>query len=722
MSETKKIDPSAHEQTSKLTKWKNEPTVMMLEDDLIAAKASHSSQVAKVKEWLDLRNVEGKARPKTKANRSKVQPKLIRKQAEWRYSALSEPFLNNDRLFTVKPVTFEDTKAAKQNERVLNHQFRTRMNRVKFIDEYVRTTVDEGTCYVRLGWRRETEKVQVQVPVWKFYEIETLQEMQTLQAAVEAAKADPRTFREQMPLEMQEAVKYFLETRIPTVAEITGYETVQEEKVLVNQPTADFVHYENIFIDPTCEGDIDRAQFIIVSWETSLAELKKDGRYKNLDNINWDDNNPLSIPDHQSNAVDPSFQFKDRARKRVVAYEYWGFYDVDGNDSLTPFVATWIGKTMIRMEENPFPDKKLPFVAVPYLPITRSITGEPDAELLADNQAVLGAMTRGMVDLMGRSAASQTGYAKGFLDPLNKRRMQNGDDYEFNMNIPPASGVHHHTYPEISQSALTITQMQNQEAESLTGVKAFSGGLSGEAYGDVAAGIRGMLDASSKREMGILRRLAMGMKQIGTKIMAMNQVFLTEAEVVRITNEEFVSIDRDDLAGNFDCEVDIATAEVDEAKSQDMAFMLQTLGNSVPFELTQMILTEIAELKRMPTLANRLANYKPQPDPMEQRLKELEIRKLELEIAEIESKAMLNMAKARESGSTADLKDLDFLEQESGTKHLRDLDKLGAQADANKELEITKAKLTPRKKEEQKPDIADAQRYVSATSGLTALV
>jgi hypothetical protein len=37
------------------------------------------------------------------------------------------------------------------------------------------------------------------------------------------------------------------------------------------------------------------------------------------------------------------------------------------------------------MEENPFPDKKLPFISVQYLPTRKSIYGEPDGALLEDN-------------------------------------------------------------------------------------------------------------------------------------------------------------------------------------------------------------------------------------------------------------------------------------------------------------------------------------------------
>lgn len=688
-------------QTKPLTKWEKEPDVLTLQKDLAMARQWNQEHVSRVDDWLNMRNIEGKYRPKVKKNQSSVQPKLIRRQAEWRYSALSEPFLSSEKMFTVSPETWEDVKAARQNEMLLNYQFRTKLNPVKFIDEYVRTTVDEGTCIIRLGWKRETKQVETEVPIWNYMQVEDPQFLEQLQQAIALKTQNPQGF-EDLPEEMKKAVEYTLESQIPVMAMNSGETTmVTEEKVIKNHPTLDILHYKNVFLDPSCEGDISKASFAILSFETSKAELMKDGRYTNLEQVLWSSQTPLHQPDHASN-TDDSAQFEDELRKRVVAYEYWGWYDVEGNGVLTPIVATWIGNVMIRMEENPFPDQELPLVIVPYLPIKRSVTGEPDAELLQENQAILGAVTRGMIDLMGRSANGQTGFAKGTLDVVNRRRYDKGDDYEFNPGSSPQAHIFQHTYPEIPNSAMNMLGLQNQEAESLSGVKAFSGGLSGEAYGDVAAGIKGMLDASAKREMSILRRLAQGMEEIGRKMAAMNAAFLEEDEVVQVTNEEFVKVSRDDLMGEFNYKVDIATSEVDESKAQDLGFMLQTLGNTVPWEITQSLLAEIARLKRMPALEHKIQQFKPEPDPVETKMKELEVAKLDAEINRIRSQTALDQAKAqseiadaRKVASEADLKDLDFVEQETGTKHERDMDRLSAQASANQDLEITKRILAP---------------------------
>jgi len=703
----------------KLTDWDNEPAVRDLKTDLENARSAHQSQMAKLRKWSDLLKVEGTERPVKRKNRSSVQPKLIRRQAEWRYAALTEPFLSSEKMFNVTPVTFEDSEAAKQNELLLNWQFRTKLNSVKFIDDYVRSVVDEGTCIVQTGWERKTVPFQEEVPEFQHIRITEQEDLDLLSQAISAKQANPREYEETAPPEVKAAVDYFEETQEATVARQIGTKTITTQKVILNHPTAVIMDPNNVLIDPSCEGDLNKAMFVIVSFETSQAELKKAGkRYKNLESIDWEGNTPLTQPDHVSRTPD-DFQFRDAMRKRVVAYEYWGFYDVNNTGELTPIVCTWIGNVMIRMEENPFPDKKLPFVAVPYMPVKRELYGEPDAEMLEDQQRILGAVTRGMIDLMGRSANAQKGYPKQWLDAVNKRRFENGQDYEYNPSVHPQQGIAEHKYPEIPRSALEMINLQNQEAEALTGVKSFSGGMSGETYGDVAAGIKGVLDAAAKREMAILRRLAKGMKEIGNKFIAMNGEFLSEKEVVRVTNSEFITVKRDELVGDFDLKVDISTAEIDNMKAQDLGFMLQTMGPSMPPEFSQMILGDIADLKRMPELAQRIRTYKPEPDPHVQQMQQLELMEKQKEIEKLDSEIALNLAKAQEAQAKKDLTNLDYVEQETGTKHARDMEKQRGQAEGNQDLEVTKAMLKNRKPDESAPDIESAVGYNALTRELS---
>jgi len=489
-----------------------------------------------------------------------------------------------------------------------------------------------------------------------------------------------------------------------------GSHMEMQTKTVKNQPTVEVCNYNNIVIDPTCLGDIDKAEFIIYSFETSLSELKKDGKYTNLNKIDIETNSVLGAEDYEKDD-DSSFTFTDKPRKKFVAYEYWGYWDIHGDGTTKAFVGTYVGDVMIRLEETPFPDGKLPFVTAQYLPVRRHIYGEPDGVLLEDNQKVIGAVTRGMIDIMGRSANGQTGTRKDALDITNKRKYDRGLDFEFNAQVDPRLAFHMNTFPEIPQSAGLMLQLQNQEAEALTGVKAFSQGISGESLGSTATGVRSAMDATSKRELGILRRLAKGITDIGRKIMAMNAIFLDEEEVIRATNNEFIPVKRDDLAGNFDLRLTISTAEADNDKAQELAFMLQTTSQHMGTEFSQIILSEIARLRKMPVLAQKIAEFAPKPDPVAEKMQELELAKLQAEINKLNSEAEENTAeaaldrakvgtegaKANESQSKADKLDLDYVEQETGATQERDLEKVGEQARANTKMKVVDNLTKPKK-------------------------
>ena len=666
------IDPT---EVDSLVEWANPPKIEDLKQDLTEAQSAHTAHTIEVDAWIEALN--GNQNLKTKKGRSKIVPKLIRKQAEWRYASLSEPFLSTDDLFNTSPATFEDKKSAEQNGQVLNYQINCKLDKVKFIDEYIRTCVDEGTAVIKLGWAYEEEILQVEVPDFEFQP--TPEAGQTQQQLHDMMQENPEGYQSEVPPEMQQAHQITMEGGTPVMPVQVGTHTEDQVKIIKNQPTIEVCNYNNVIIDPTCEGDIDNAEFVIYSFETSMSQLKKDGRYKNLDLVNLDSGSVLSTPDHSVDD-DSSFTFKDKPRKKVVAYEYWGFWDINDTGEVEAFVATWIGDTLIRLEENPFPDKKLPFVIAQYLPKRKSVYGEPDGVLIEDNQKIIGAITRGMIDIVGRSANGQMGSRKDALDVTNARKFERGEDFKFNSNVDPRQAFHMETYPEIPGSALNMLTLQNNEAESLTGVKAFSSGITGQALGTTATGIRSALDATSKRELGILRRLANGINQIGRKIISMNAEFLGDEEIIRITNEEFVAINREDLGGMYDIKLNISTAEADTEKAQELSFMLQTMGNNMPQEMSQIILADIAKLRKMPELSKRIQEYQPQPDPMAQQMQQLEMELLKAKIANESAKAQENQvdvglkqaktvteqAKARGIDSKSDLDDLDFVNKESG--------------------------------------------------------
>ena len=666
--------------------WRNAPTVELLNKDIRNAEPDFNEHVNDVKKYLDLRD--GRLKIKPPKGKSKVSPKVIRKMNEWRYSSLSEPFLANDDLFDVDPATYNDKLDAVENAKILNKQFRSDIDRERFIDEYIRAAVDEGLVFVRVGWEYEEETITVQQAEMQMMPItQDPNEMQRLDMAIQAGQMDP-----------EQAM-----TQVATGRMIE----VEKQVTTVNRPTVEVVLYDRILLDPNARGDMDNARFIAYQWRSSYSELKALDKYENLDAITRSsdiDSEVLALADDH---IDETTNFDDRARKEFWVTEYWGDWDIHDDGTTVPIVATYVGKTMISLEENPFPDGKPPFVMVPYLP-KRNTTypGEPDAVLIEDNQDVIGAVTRGMIDLMGKSANSQQGISADALDPAQKLRFEQGKDFIFNPGIDPTKAFFMGTYPEIPRSAMEMIQLQNNDAESLLGVKAFAEGISGQALGSNVGGIRSALDATAKRELGILRRLSKGIVKIGEKIALMNTVNLDDEEIQKITDGQVVNINRDQKSIPYDLKISVSTPEKDAEKAQDLSFMLQTIGNNMDPSLQQMILSEIATLKDMPVLAKKLIDWKPQPDPMEQQIKQLQVALLEAQVKNEQAKGMENQAdvtekktqaelnaakaeveraKVRSLHSSADMEDLKFIQEQEGTKHAQDLEKEAAKHAMNKD-------------------------------------
>ena len=569
--------------------------------------------------------------------KSKIVSKDIKKQLEWMLPSITDPFLSTSDVIKCNPVTYEDGKSARQNELLLNTQFCRKFNRYNFIMKATKVLVTEGSVVIQTGWDYEEEEFEAEVEV----------------------------------INVDENGMEFVDTEIS-----------MQTNVIRNQPTAVVCRNEDIFIDPTCMDDMEKCQFVIHRYESSLNALKQDGRYENLDKVEAAQYNLTNDPQYLREDQ-TYFEFKDKPRKKFVVHEYWGNYDIDGDGIAEPIVCAWVGNTLIRLESNPYPDKKPPFVIVPFSAVPFHMFGEALAETIGDNQKIKTAITRGMVDNMAKSNNAVVATRKGALDPVNRKKFLKGENFEFN-GTP--GDFWQGSYNQLPSSAFDMLNLQNNEIESQTGVKSFSGGISGNALGSTATGARGALDATATRRLNLVRNMSENMiKPIMRKWMAYNAEFLEEEEVIRITNDEYVPIRRDDLAGKIDIDISISTSEDNAAKSQELSFLLQTVGPSEDPSIRREIMAQIMDLMRMPEQAKKIRDYQPPVDPVQQKMQELQIAKLEAEIEKIRAdaanklassveneadrdeklaQAELKRAQARKLMSEADNLDLDFLKKD----------------------------------------------------------
>lgn len=609
-----------------------------LKSDLKAASTLKNAQDSSIAKWKAEYN--GEPYGNEQKGKSRVVSRDIKKQSEWQHATIVDPFVSTSDVIKCVPITFEDEAPARQNELLLNSQFCRKFDRFNFISKAVKVLDREGTLVVQTGWDYEDKKVT---------------------STVDSVVVDE------------------FGTEQLTEAE------VEETIVVKNQPTAKVCRNEDIYIDPTCQDNLEEAEFVIHRYETNLSALRKDGRYKNLDKVM-----KSGREDYDYEAEDETdFKFSDEPRKKLVVYEYWGNYDVDGDGIAEPVVCAWINDIIIRLSANPYPDSKPPFIVVPFNSIPFKIHGEANAELIGDNQKVKTAVIRGIIDNMAQSNNGQVATRKGALDPMNRKKFLAGQNFEFNGSL---NDFWQGSYNTIPGSAFDMIALMNNEIESITGTKSFSGGINSGSLGSTATGARGAMDATATRRMNIVRNVAENLiKPLMRKWMAYNAEFLEDEEIVRVTNEKFVPVRRDDLEGRVDIDITIATAEDNAAKSQELSFLLQTVGPNEDPTVRRELMADIMELMRMPDQAKRLREYQPQADPVQEQMKKLQLENLMLENEHLKSqikdkqaradeniidadlkraKAAYEAARTRKINSDADMSDLKFIKEDEGYAHL----------------------------------------------------
>ena len=212
--------------------WKNEPTFDDLNNDFIEAMNYHEEFKGKL--LTRRKNFEGGPEIEAPKGKSKYKPKLIRKNAEWKYPALEDPFLSNNDLFKINPRTWEDEKAAHQNELILNYQWNVLINRVKFINDLVRADVNEGTAIVKVLWNSEwgTKIVEEEREVFMTVEESFMHLMTMLQnGEITQEEFDRKTSSGELVSKGKEKVY------------------IEKETLIKNQPEYEVCNPANVIID-----------------------------------------------------------------------------------------------------------------------------------------------------------------------------------------------------------------------------------------------------------------------------------------------------------------------------------------------------------------------------------------------------------------------------------------------------------------------------------------
>ena len=617
--------------------------------DLKASEPNKSGWDDQILRWVKEYN--GEPYGNERKGKASVVSRDIKKAAVWQHALIIDPFVSNDEIIKAVPQNSSSVQTARQAEMLLNYQFCRDFDRYNFVSNSFKVLQREGTVVARVSWEFEEEEQLIEEPVYGMVPITD-------------------------PVKYQQAVQM---GKMPFERKVIDVALVPQMITIVNRPRVELVRNSMLWVDPTAENNISDAKFVIYKFRSSLSDLRKDGKYKNLDNIIIDGSPIIDIDSPYYK--DETFTFEDKPRQELEVIEYWGYFDMNEDGIAEPMVCTWVGDTIIRMEENPYPDGKPPFVSCALDSEPFSVYGVALGDTISTDQKIKTGIKRAILDTLDASTNGQKGVKKGTLDIVNKRKFERGDDFEY---LGSNQDFWEGKFNTIPTDVLNFYNIVDADIQSLSGVRPFGPGNGSSHIDNPRSGVNAQMDASAKREVDVSRNYKENfLVPILRKWYSMDTEWMEEDQIIRVTDDEFIAIKPDDLKGHIDIVMNVSTQEVNAEKSNNLTFMLQTMAQSLPFELTKILLAEQARLKDMPDLAKKINEFEPQPDPLVQKQKELELAKIQSEVNERNSrvyenqvdsrlkaaKAAYEEAKAREAHSKADINDLDFVRKQEGIDH-----------------------------------------------------
>lgn len=593
--------------------------------------------------------------------RSSIVIKDVKKAIKKMAPSLIQPFIASDTIIKAKPKTMKSVATSSMAADVLNYQYNNEFDKLNFIRTIASVFPKEGTIWIRTGWDYDED---VEEKSFEGLGLEELQVIQQSASEVKDVKQNP---------------------------DGTFSLTAVKREVLKNRPTAIVCKNEAIYSDPTAER-IEEIKFVIHEYERTLSDLIKNPNMyevssqmadieKHLDATVRTADTSLGAKRYQdgiNNGQDITFKFANKYNKKLAILEYWGEYDIDGSGKAEQIVVSWIKGTdiILRCEENPYPDKKIPFVSAAYDIEAFSIWGNALADAIDDNQKIHTAIMRGFIDNLSLSNNGQKFFRKGALDYINMQKLLNGEKV---IEVNDIDGFRDGSYNQIPASSFQIYGMQDSEIEALTGVSRNLDGIDDATIGRTSSGVNTVMTAAQRHMVILVAVIADLYKQVFERWHSYNQVFLDENQAIEISGDLY-ELSKKEISGSHTIEVQVNVDAMNQQKVQQINMLLQqsqALQGQIPPNVIPALVAEIFSSFGKEEQAEMIRNYQPQPDPMQQQMMQLEMMKLQVEIeyykaqtAQEYAKANNTEAQARHHMAKIDSTDMDTLKKAEELKQL----------------------------------------------------
>lgn len=469
---------------------------------------------------------------------------------EWALPSLMKVFTGSDEVITIAGVTEEDDNKAETMQELLVYQLQRQNKFFPILYNWIKDSLITGLGIIKCYWER------------------------TEGYTTEQAKLN------------NEALQALIQTGVE-VTDIQGPDiygdfdvTYQSPYYVKNAPKIENILISEFIYSPDAKS-LDEANFVAHKRTVTMSYLREreaQGVYANIDDIKVDKFKGSSYDPIDEvvgdNYVDIT-QEEQKARQEVVIYECYTKIDINSDGILEDMIITICGDTIIRMEQNYM--GRHPFFAIsPTKDPHRIWVKRSYAELIGELQDLKVALTRQIMQnvaltndpkmLLDETAINIDDFVQG----RKVVRMKAGHSlHEVAMPMPVTP---------LSPQTFTFLEWVEGQKENRTGITRYNQGLDANSLNKTATGISAILGQSSQRLELVARMFAeTGLYELFRFMVSLNQKFIDQATVIRLTNKE-MRITPEDLDGSFDL---IVNAGISIATKESTIMATQTLLTAI---------------------------------------------------------------------------------------------------------------------------------------------
>jgi hypothetical protein len=605
-----------------------------VKNDYAKAKNSKVRVDENIASWL--KDYNGEPYGNEVTGRSKVVVKDIKKSVDMQSDIIISPFTAANNFIRAKERGAKDKGRADRNSDILNYQYKNEFDYFDFIRQVAAILPQEGTVVIKTGWEYESKKRDEE-------KISGLSEDEIMQAA-------------------QAYVEQGFKTKISKGEKKKLYNlSVWREVVTKNRPTAVICRNESVFIDPACTN-ISNARFVIHRYKKSLSDIKKQKAVYNtfdagdsleITNSRKDSNSSLGEKRDEELlklGYDRTYEMDSTATKMVSIIEYWGKFDIDGDGIAEDIVIAWVEDTdtVIRYDKNPFPDGEIPFVSCVYKPKPFAAWGNALADSAGDIQKIHTAFMRSYIENVALTANNQLFLLPNTLDPINKQKFLSGERV---VEIKNMNGMTFGQYNQIPASVLNLYGMLDSDLGMLTGVNKNAVGDVSATVGRTASGMNTAITSAQAPTKIIVLAIADMYKSIFVKWQKYNEEFLDNEQEFLIAGE-LSKISKDEIKSDigYNIEVNVNLEADNQAKLQQINMFLQQaqyLQGMIPPDTVKILVGEMFKAIGEYQNAKAIEDWQqPEPTAEQMMMQQLQIQRMQLDNALVQSEIEINKARA----------------------------------------------------------------------------